>query len=194
MTDLVEAAQKVNNHTSPPRELISGEPFHMLSLFNSISNSHPTERVVPSINTLLCTTKKTKFWLLRIDNHIWFSCSRAAECLAHPCSSLFFLDLWRVPSGSPYFVLYGFQLYCYVLCGLVPACGPVVVWRSIRSLRGFGNFSPTLGRIQPLLGIKHLPAACSNLSCYETYCREDRAIPRTFVATVPVSYVVNRFI
>jgi hypothetical protein len=41
----------VNSHASPPRELISGEPFHMLSLFISISNSHPTRRVVPSLNT-----------------------------------------------------------------------------------------------------------------------------------------------
>jgi hypothetical protein len=61
MKDLVEAAQKVNSHASPPRELISGEPFHMLSLFISISNSHPTRRVVPSINTPLCTTKKLRF-------------------------------------------------------------------------------------------------------------------------------------
>jgi hypothetical protein len=37
-----------------------------------------------------------------------------------------------------------------------------------------------------LSGIKHLPDACSNLSCYETYCRGDRAIPRTFLATVPI--------
>jgi hypothetical protein len=57
MTDLVEAAQNVNSHVSPPRELISGEPFHMLSLFISISNSHPTRTVVPSINTPLCTTE-----------------------------------------------------------------------------------------------------------------------------------------
>jgi hypothetical protein len=61
MTDLLEAAQKVDSHASPPRELISGEPFHMLSLFISISNSHPTRRVVPSINTPLCTTKKLSF-------------------------------------------------------------------------------------------------------------------------------------
>jgi hypothetical protein len=51
MTDLVEAAQKVNSHASPPREMFSREPFDMLSLFISISNSHPSRRVVPSINT-----------------------------------------------------------------------------------------------------------------------------------------------
>jgi hypothetical protein len=61
MADLVEAAQNVNSHASPPRELISGEPFHMFSLFISISNSHPTRRVVHSINTPLCTTKKYGF-------------------------------------------------------------------------------------------------------------------------------------
>jgi hypothetical protein len=130
------------------------------------------------------------FWLLRID-HIWFSCSRAAECLAHPCSSLFFLDLWKDLFGFRYFVLYGFQLCCTVLCGLVLACGSTVVWRSSRSLRGFGDFSPTLGRIQPLSGIKHLPAACSILSCYETYWHEDRAFPRTFLATVPIRNAVG---
>jgi hypothetical protein len=57
----VEAARKVNSHTSPPRELISGEPFHMLGLFISISNSHPSRRVVPNINTPLCTIKKLSF-------------------------------------------------------------------------------------------------------------------------------------
>jgi hypothetical protein len=36
--------------------------------------------------------------------------------------------------------------------------------------------------------LKHLPATCSNLSCYKTYCREDRAILRTFLATVPVKH------
>jgi hypothetical protein len=46
---------------------------------------------------------------------------------------------------------------------------------------------PSLGRNQPLSGIKHLPAACSNLSCYETYCCDDRAIPRTFLAAVPIT-------
>jgi hypothetical protein len=51
MTDLVEAAKKVNNYVSPVRELISEEPFHMLILFISILNSHPSWRVVPSINT-----------------------------------------------------------------------------------------------------------------------------------------------
>jgi hypothetical protein len=95
---------------------------------------------------------------LRIDNHIWFSCSRAAECLTHSCSSLFFLDLWRDPSGFRYFMLYGFQLCCTVLCALVPACGSAVIWRPSRSLCGFSDFSPTLGRIHALLGIKHLPA------------------------------------
>jgi hypothetical protein len=103
-----------------------------------------------------------------------------------PCTPLFFfLDLWRDPYGFRYFVLYGFQLCCAISCGLVPACGFAVVWRSSRNLHGFGDFSPTLGRIQPLSSIKHLPVACSNLSCYETYCREDRAIPRTFLATIP---------
>jgi hypothetical protein len=67
-----------------------------------------------------------------------------------------------------------------------PKLGFAVIWRSSRRLRGFGDFSLTLGRIQPLSGIKHLPAACSNLCCYETYCLEDRAIPRTFLATVPI--------
>jgi hypothetical protein len=51
MADLVQTAQNVNSHVSPPRELISGEPFQMFSLFISISNSHPTRRVVHSINT-----------------------------------------------------------------------------------------------------------------------------------------------
>jgi hypothetical protein len=88
-------------------------------------------------------------------------------------------------------MLYRFQLCYAVLCGLVPACGFAVVWRSIRSLHGFGDFSPMLGRIQPLSGIKHLPAACSILSCYETYCREDRAFPRTFLATVPIIFACN---
>jgi hypothetical protein len=36
--------------------------------------------------------------------------------------------------------------------------------------------SSSLDHIQPLSGIKHLPTSCSKFSCYETYCREDRAI------------------
>jgi hypothetical protein len=127
---------------------------------------------------------------LRIDNHIWFSCSGVAECLAHPCSSLFFLNLWRDSSGFRYFLLYGFQ-HCYaVSCGLVPACGFVVVWRSSRSLHGFGDFSSKLGRIQPLSSIKNLPADWSILSCYDTYCREYRAFPRTFLASCNGPYHV----
>jgi hypothetical protein len=51
MTDLVQAAQKVSNHTSQLRELISGEPFHILNVFISILSSQPTWRVVPTINT-----------------------------------------------------------------------------------------------------------------------------------------------
>jgi hypothetical protein len=51
-------------------------------------------RIVPSINTLY-ELLKTPFLCLWIDNHIWFSCSRATECLAHSCSALFFKDLWR---------------------------------------------------------------------------------------------------
>jgi hypothetical protein len=61
MPDLAEAAHKVNSHASPSQELISGEPFHMLSLFISISNLQPYRRIVPSINTPLCTTKKLSF-------------------------------------------------------------------------------------------------------------------------------------
>jgi hypothetical protein len=61
MTDLVEAAQKVNSHASAPRELISGEPFHMLSLFISVSNSQPSKRVVPSINTPYVLLKNPSF-------------------------------------------------------------------------------------------------------------------------------------
>jgi hypothetical protein len=36
MTDLVEVAQKVNSHASPPQELISG------SLFTSLASSFPS--------------------------------------------------------------------------------------------------------------------------------------------------------
>jgi hypothetical protein len=50
MTDLVGGAQKTNRHARPLQELISEEPFHMVSLFIFISNSHPIRRVVRSIN------------------------------------------------------------------------------------------------------------------------------------------------
>jgi hypothetical protein len=58
MKDLVEVVQKVNSHA---RELISEEPFHLLSLFIYILNSHPSRRVVTSINTP-SVLRKTKFW------------------------------------------------------------------------------------------------------------------------------------
>jgi hypothetical protein len=51
MIDLVEAAQNVNSHASSVQELISKEPFQILSLFISISDSQPIRRAVPSINT-----------------------------------------------------------------------------------------------------------------------------------------------
>jgi len=104
-------------------------------------------------------------------------CSRAAECIAHPCSSLFFLDLWRDPSGFRYFVLYGFQYGYTVLCELVPICGSAIVWRSSRSPRGFGASLPVTWSHPTLAGIK-LFTYCSQQSypCSWTYCCEDRAI------------------
>jgi hypothetical protein len=181
--------EKMRENWRPLRECFNQLAFHLPTwLLQFTPIPHPSRRVVPSIYTPY-VPQRTQFWLLRIDNHIWFSYSRAAECLAHPSSSLFFLDLWRDPYGFRYFVLYWFQLCCTVLCGSVPACGSAVVLRSSRSLHGSSDFSPTLGRIQPLSGIKHLPTACSNLSCYETYCREDRAIPRIFLAMVPITNI-----
>jgi hypothetical protein len=55
--------KKVNSHASPPRELVSEESFHILSLFISISNSQPTWRVVPSINTPYVPLR-TKFLII----------------------------------------------------------------------------------------------------------------------------------
>ena len=104
-------------------------------------------------------------------------CSRAAECLAHPYSSLFFLDLWRDPFGFRYFVLYGFQYGCTVLCGLVPICGSAIVWRSSRSPQGFGASLSVAWSHPTLVGIK-LFNRCSqqNYPCSWIYCREDRVI------------------
>jgi hypothetical protein len=107
------------------------------------------------------------------------------------CTPMFFLVLLELVKRSLWDpLLCGLRLPfgCAILCGLVPACGSAVVRRSSRTLHGFGaSLSPSLGRNKPLSRIKHLPSTCSNLSCYETYCCEDWAIPRTFLETNRIS-------
>jgi hypothetical protein len=76
-------------------------------------------------------------------------------------------------------VLYGFQLCCTVLCGLVLACGSAVVWRSSRSLRGYPLLvaiylvtKPNAVKIGPSLGpFLQRSLSCGNQSnrCYGTF-------------------------
>ena len=118
---------------------------------NSKVHSHPARRVIHCIN-ILCISE-----IRRLFDHfdkLKLFCSRAAECLAHHCSSLFFLYLWRDPSGFCYFVLYSFQYDCIVLCGLVLVCGSAIFWRSSRSPQGFGASLPVAWSHQTLAGIK----------------------------------------
>jgi len=87
-------------------------------------------------------------------------------------------------------MLCGFQYGCPALCGLAP----VVVLRSfgdrVEVFVVLVSLSPSLGRIQPWLGIKLvtplffselplLPAALLQVILIETYCREDRANSHT---------------
>ena len=80
-------------------------------------------------------------------------------------------------SEVPYFVLYGFQFGCTILCGLVPVCGSAIVWRSSRSPHGFGASLPVAWSHPTLAAIK-LFIRCSQqiYPCSWTYCREDLAI------------------
>jgi len=80
-------------------------------------------------------------------------------------------------SEVPYFVLYGCQFGCAVLCGLVPDCGFAIARRSSRSPQGFGASLPVAWSHPTLAGIK-LFTRCSQqiYPCSRTYCREDQAI------------------
>jgi hypothetical protein len=157
-----------------PREFSSWWLFIYHNSRNSKVHSHPARRVVACIN-ILCISEIRRF--LDHFDKLKLLCNRAAECLAHPCSCLFFLDLWRDPSGFCYFVLYGFLYGCTILCGLVLVCDSTIDWRSSRSPQGFGVSLPVAWSHPTLAGIK-LFIHCSKQSYpYSwTYCREDRVI------------------
>ena len=157
-----------------PREFNSWWLFIYHNSRNSKIHSQPARRVVPCIN-ILCISE-----IRRLFDHfdkLRLFCSRATECLAHPCSSLFYLDLWRDLSGFRYFVLYGFQYGCTILCGLVPICGSAIVWRLSRSPQGFGVSLPVAWLHPTLAGIKLFTRySQQSYPCSWTYCREDRTI------------------
>jgi hypothetical protein len=173
MTHLVEAAQKVNNHVSLPRELISGEPFHILSLFIFLSSSHPTRRVVPSINTPY-VLPRTMFWLL-VVNHIRLIAASLLSVLPHLCSCEFFLGLWEISLRSP------------TLCSMVSVQLRRIVWispclwfcyRSEIESKSFAVLVPlpsSFGHNQPLSSIKLvIPVVLQQfIICSWTYCHED---------------------
>ena len=80
-------------------------------------------------------------------------------------------------SEIPYFVLYGWQFGCAILCGLIRICGSAIVRRSSRSPQGFGASLPIAWSHPTLAGIKLFTRySQQSYPCSGTYYREDRAI------------------
>jgi hypothetical protein len=143
----------------PLRECLNQLTFHLLT------------RIIPSINITYTLPENNFDGTMNWDS-IRF-CNRAAQCLAHLCSSLFFLDLWRDPFGDPYFVLYGFQFGCTVLCGLVPDCVS-------RSPQDFGASLPVAWLHPTLIRYKtSYPLFSANypLSVNLLSCRSEHLLP-----------------
>jgi hypothetical protein len=148
MTDLVEVALKTNRHARPLQELISGKPFHMLSVIISILNSHPTKRVAPSIN-IPYVPLRTQF----LDNHELIASYGMSQPILLKVLHTFVLasSSWACERSFLGTLLCALRLPfdCTVLCGLVPTYGSAIARRSSRSLCGFGALSPSFGHNQP---------------------------------------------
>jgi hypothetical protein len=133
MTDLVEAAQKTNSHARPLQELISGKPFHMLSVIISILNSHPTKRVAPSIN-IPYVPLRTQF----LDNHELIALYGMSQPILLKVLHTFVLasSSWACERSFLGTLLCALRLPfdCTVLCGLVPTYGSAIARRSSKSL------------------------------------------------------------